>query len=146
MKKILLAIALVASFQAFAQEYAAEKKAVEKAEEAAQNPKKATKAQTWLKLGEAYIKAYDAPAGKIWIGASQQEMTYMGLAPQGMEECTIAGQYYQKLIFPDKLVYIGASTGTIAAFEVTKPVVNNALEKALDAYKKAAIVPVEAPI
>ncbi|MBR0240323.1 MAG: tetratricopeptide repeat protein [Bacteroidales bacterium] len=137
MKKILLAIALVASLQAFAQEYAAEKKAVEKAEEAAQNPKKATKAQTWLKLGEAYIKAYDAPAGKIWIGASQQEMTYMGLAPQGMEECTIAGQYYQKLIFPDKLVYIGASTGTIAAFEVTKPVVNNALEKALDAYKKA---------
>lgn len=139
MKKILLAIALMAGFSAvvLAQDYAAEKKAVEKAEEAAQNPKKATKSQTWLKLGEAYLKAYDAPTGKVWIGASQQEMTYMGVMPQGMEECSAGGQFFQKLIFADKNVYVGASTGTVAAIEVTKPVIANALEKALDAYKKA---------
>ena len=53
MKKILLVLALIATVQfAYAQKPEALKKAVEKAEVEAQNPKKAAKAATWLKLGD----------------------------------------------------------------------------------------------
>ena len=75
MKKIFLALALIATAQfAFAQKPDAIKKDLEKAEAAAQNPKKAEKAATWLKLAEVYLKAYEAPAGNIWVGATQQDM------------------------------------------------------------------------
>ncbi len=135
MKKIFLVLALIATVQfANAQKPEALKKAVEKAEIEAQNPKKATKAATWLKLADAYVKAYDAPAGNIWIGASQQELNIAlaGQRPVGQEQ---VGNFV-KLIYPDKDVYLNEA-GTVAFYEVTKPLVENALEKAIDAYKKA---------
>lgn len=135
MKKILLVLALIATVQfAYAQKPEALKKAVEKAEVEAQNPKKAAKAATWLKLGEAYLKAYDAPAGNIWIGASQQELTIAlaGQKPVAQEQ---VGNYL-KLVYPDKDVYINEA-GSVAFYEVTNPIVENALEKAVEAYKKA---------
>ena len=135
MKKILLVLALIATVQfANAQKPEALKKAVEKAEVEAQNPKKAAKAATWLKLGEAYIKAYDAPAGNIWIGASQQELqiALTGQRPISQEQ---VGNYL-KLVYADKDVYLN-ETGNVAFYEVTHPLVDNALEKAIDAYKKA---------
>ena len=135
MKKILLVLALIATVQfAYAQKPEALKKAVEKAEVEAQNPKKAAKAATWLKLGEAYLKAYDAPAGNIWIGASQQELTIAlaGQKPVAQEQ---VGNYL-KLVYADKDVYLNEA-GSVAFYEVTNPIVENALEKAVEAYKKA---------
>ena len=139
MKKIFLVLALIATVQfANAQKPDALKKAVEKAEVEAQNPKKAAKAATWLKLGEAYLKAYDAPTGGMWVGCTQQELsiTLRGQQPVSQEEVNINGTPYLKLVYEDKDVYIGQD-GRVALYQVTKPIVDNALEKALDAYKKA---------
>ena len=79
MKKILFALALLACVQvasAQSKEAVAAQKAIAKAEADAQNPKKNTKAGTWLKLGEAYLKAYEAPTTNI-VGASRQELALL---------------------------------------------------------------------
>ncbi len=139
MKKIFLVLALIATVQiANAQKPEALKKAVEAAEAAAQNPKKAAKAATWLKLGEAYIKAYDAPVGNIWVGASQQELAIAlsGQKPVSQEQVKLGGLDYTKLVYSDKNVYLG-DNGSVAFYEVTNPIVDNALGKAVEAYKKA---------
>ena len=77
MKKIILALAVLLAVQvadAQTKSPADAKKAVESAEAASQDAKKATKVATWLKLAEAYVDAYNAPAGAAWIGASKQEL------------------------------------------------------------------------
>ena len=138
MKKIFLALALIATAQfAFAQKPDAIKKDLEKAEAAAQNPKKAEKAATWLKLAEVYLKAYEAPAGNIWVGATQQDMALvMKENPISQEQVETLGVPYLKLVYSNKNVYLNEA-GQIAAIEVTEPLVEGALEKATEAYKKA---------
>ena len=77
MKRILIALAVLLSVQvADAQTKSpdAAKKAVAAAEAAAENPKKAAKVATWVKLATSYMDAYNAPAGSAWIGASKQEL------------------------------------------------------------------------
>ena len=69
MKKIFILLALLASVQignAQSKAAADAQKALDAAISASQNAKKATKAATWVKLGEAYLKAYEAPASKVW--------------------------------------------------------------------------------
>ncbi|MCR5364242.1 MAG: tetratricopeptide repeat protein [Bacteroidales bacterium] len=138
MKKIFLALALIVTAQfAFAQKPDAIKKDLEKAEAAAQNPKKAEKAATWLKLAEVYLKAYEAPAGNIWVGATQQDMALvMKENPISQEQVETLGVPYLKLVYSNKNVYLNEG-GQIAAIEVTEPLVEGALEKATEAYKKA---------
>ena len=80
MKRIFLALAVLFSIQiadAQVKSPAEAKKAVEAAEAATQNPKKAVKPATWMKLANAYVAAYDAPVGNVWIGARKQELMFM---------------------------------------------------------------------
>lgn len=76
MKKLMIVLALLASFQvANAQAGpAAAKKALDAALAASQNAKKATKVATWMKLAESYVEAYNAPSGNVWIGANENEL------------------------------------------------------------------------
>lgn len=140
MKKIMLALAILASVQiANAQSNSnAVAKAVESAKAAASNPKKAAKTATWLKLAKAYVDAYDAPAGKVWLGATQQEIAIAlaGEKPSSTEQVQLNGASYLKQVYNDKNLYFGTD-GKLNIIEVTKPVTENALEGALDAYKKA---------
>ena len=60
MKKIFIALAMIASMQiagAQVKSAADAQKAIDAAKAAAENPKKATKAATWMKLGDAYVAA-----------------------------------------------------------------------------------------
>lgn len=140
MKKILIALAILASVQvANAQSnLSAAKKAVETAEAAAQNAKKATKVATWMKLAESYMNAYNAPAGNVWIGAKQAELKLaMGNdKPASVENVVINGTQYTKEVYAEKNLYFNGA-GVLEMIEVTRPVVDNPLGKALDAYKKA---------
>ena len=139
MKKILIVLALLASFQvADAQSVAAAKKAVESAEAAAQNAKKATKAATWIKLGQSYLDAFNAPAGNVWVGAGEAELKLAmgGEKPTATEEVVLNGEKYVKQIYANKNLYFNGN-GQVEIIEVTKPVVDNALGKARDAFKKA---------
>lgn len=144
MKKILLALATVLSAQfAFAQvkSPAEAQKAVKSAEATAANPKKATKVATWLKLANAYMDAYNAPQGNAWLGAGAQELSLImnGERPKSEEQVVFNNESYKKAVYSNKNFYYNAN-GQLAMIEVTKPVIDNALGKALDAYVKADAV------
>lgn len=141
MKKILLALAVLASMQvanAQVKSAADAKKAVEAAEAAASNEKKAIKTATWIKLGQEYVKAYDAPTGNIIPGSNKTELALMmgSEKPVSTEAVEIQGAPYTKEVYADKNLYFNAN-GQLAVIEVTKPVYADALEKAIAAYQKA---------
>jgi tetratricopeptide (TPR) repeat protein len=147
MKRILIALAVLLSVQvADAQTKTPEvaKKAVEAADAAAQNPKKATKVATWLKLATSYMDAYNAPIGNAWVGASKQELSLLmaGQKPVSVENVVIEGQPFSKEIYADKELYFNQA-GQLIIIKVTKPVVEDALAKAIDAYEKAYEVDVK---
>ena len=146
MKKIALALALIASLQVAGTQVksvSAVKSAVESAKAAAENPKKATKVATWLKLGQAYLEAYDAPQGNAWVGATKQDLQLVNTnaKPTSVEEIVLEGQPMTKEVYPTCNYYF--RDGYLQMIEVTQPVVADALDKALDAYKKAYEVDVK---
>jgi len=141
MKKILLALAMFAAIQvadAQVKSAADVKKSVEAAEAATQNVKKAVKTATWLKLGQEYVKAYDAPTGNILPGSNKTELTLMmgSEKPVSSEEVTVNNERYTKDVYADKNLYFNQN-GQLAIIEVTKPVYEDALERAVKAYQKA---------
>ena len=140
MKKTLIVLALLASFQvANAQSNVnSAAKAVESALAASQNEKKATKVATWMKLAQAYVDAYGAPAGNVWLGADMNalQLSMGGEKPTSVETVTLNGTQYTKQVYENKNLYFN-SNGQLSVIEVVKPVVEDALRKALEAYKKA---------
>ena len=141
MKKILLALAMFAAIQvadAQVKSAADVKKSVEAAEAATQNVKKAVKTATWLKLGQEYVKAYDAPTGNILPGSNKTELTLMmgSEKPVSSEEVTFNNEKYTKDVYADKNLYFNQN-GQLVIIEVTKPVYEDALERAVKAYQKA---------
>lgn len=141
MKKILLALAMFAAIQvadAQVKSAAEVKKSVEAAEAATQNVKKAVKTATWLKLGQEYVKAYDAPTGNILPGSNKAELTLMmgSEKPVSSEEVTVNNEKYTKDVYADKNLYFNQN-GQLVIIEVTKPVYEDALERAVKAYQKA---------
>ena len=137
MKKLMIVLALLASFQvANAQAGpAAAKKALDAALAASQNAKKATKVATWMKLAESYVEAYNAPSGNVWIGANENELKLaMGNEkPASVENVVLGGAQYVKQVYDNKNLYFNTN-GQLEIIEVTKPVVENALDKAVEAY------------
>lgn len=141
MKKILLALAMFAAIQvadAQVKSAADVKKSVEAAEAATQNVKKAVKTAIWLKLGQEYVKAYDAPTGNILPGSNKTELTLMmgSEKPVSSEEVTVNNEKYTKDVYADKNLYFNQN-GQLVIIEVTKPVYEDALERAVKAYQKA---------
>lgn len=141
MKKILIVLSLFATMHiANAQVKSAvdAKKAVESAETSIQNPKKAVKANTWIKLGNAYVGAYDASVGNIWLGASKTELALImgNEKPLSTEQVVLGGEQMTKEVYETKNLYFRAD-GKLAMIEVTKPVYPDALDKAYSAYFKA---------
>ncbi len=143
MKKIFIALALIASVtfasaQNNVKSLSAAKSALEAAEAAANNAKKATKVATWLKLASSYMDAYNAPMGNGWIGASAQELNLVMGNQRAMSEenVEINGNQYLKKTYPTADYYFNQG-GQLSMIRVTQPIAQNALEKALDAYKNA---------
>ena len=135
MKRILFVLALAAAFQVAGAQVKpdAAKKAVAAAEANAQNVKKNTKAATWQKLGEAYVNAYDAPTGGVQPGWPRNLVTEK---PMAEEPAEVGGQPMTKLVYADKNIYVDGA-GNVSVVEVTVPLVEGALDKAVEAYSKA---------
>ncbi len=142
MKKVLMVLALAAAFTAAnaqVKSISAAETAVQKAKADAENPKKADKYATWIKYGKALVDAYDAPAGSGWLGASKSEVQLVSNneKPISVEQVVVAGQNWEKEVYPTRNYYYNEA-GQLGIIEVTKPIVEDALEQALEAYKKAA--------
>ncbi len=142
MKRIFLVLALAASLQVAnaqnAKSVAAAKSALEKAAAAAENPKQNTKMATWFKYGQALLDAYAAPSGNVWVGMTEQEMMLLGGAekPATEEQVILDGQPMRKLSYSNKNVFVNQA-GQVALVQVISPIVADALDKALEAFKKA---------
>ncbi len=144
MKKIFLVLAIVASMQAFdaqaqVKNPAAAKSAVEKAEAATTNPKQAVKPAVWIKYGHALLDAYNAPAGNVWTGMTRQELQVIGGGeqPQSESAVEVGGRQMTKVAYANKNLYFNEN-GLLELIEVTRPVVDGALDKALAAFREAA--------
>ena len=141
MKRILIALALILAVQvADAQVKTPDvaKKAVDAARVASADAKKATKVATWLKLANAYMDAYNAPAGAAWLGASKTELQLImgNEKPVSVEKVNLSGENYTKEVYRNKEFYYNAN-GQLVMINVTKPVVADPLEGARSAYAKA---------
>ena len=141
MKRILLALALVASVQVANAQIKSDadiQKAIEKAEATALDAKKGAKPAPWVKLGEAYVKAYSNPTANLSTGIDKQTFSLMaGEKPSSVETVTLDGQTYEKQVLSRANVYF-TQAGNLAFYEVTKPsVAGDPLEKAVNAYAKA---------
>ena len=141
MKRILLALALVASVQVANAQIKSDadiQKAIDKAEATALDAKKGAKPAPWVKLGEAYVKAYSNPTANISTGIDKQTFSLMaGEKPSSVETVTLDGQTYEKQVLSRANVYF-TQAGNLAFYEVTKPsVAGDPLEKAVNAYAKA---------
>ena len=141
MKRILIALAVLLSLQvADAQVKTPEaiKKAVSAAEAAAQDAKKNTKTATWLKLAEVYMSAYTAPSGSAWVGASKPELQLIMAndKPLSVETVELNGAPYTKEVYATRDYYFNAN-GVLEIINVTKPIYEDALARALNAYAKA---------
>lgn len=142
MKKTLIALTVLLSSAvlATAQQKSPEalRNAVVKAEAAAENPKKAEKPDTWMKIGKAYMDAYNGPAGQLWIGATQAEIQLVAgnVQPVSTETVKLGDALYQKQVYADKNLYFNQQ-GQLVLIEVTKPVFEDALGEALGAYARA---------
>ena len=135
MKRILFVLAMIATLQVASAQVKpdAARKALKSAEEAAMNAKKNTKASVWVKYGEALVNAHEAPTSGILLGGPR---TLISEKPSLTQPAEVNGKAMTKLVFADKNVYID-DAGNVALFEVTSPIAENALDKAVDAYKKA---------
>lgn len=150
MKKIFVVLAIAASMISAANANAqvksatAVRSAVEAAQKASADAKKATKVATWLKLGQSLIEAYNSPMGNGWIGATEQDLALvMGATkPSAEEQVIVNGAPMVKKVY-DTMNYYFNEGGQLSIIEVTKPVVEDALGKALAAYQKAAEVDVK---
>ena len=140
MKRLILALSLIAvSVMASAQikSDADIQKAIAKAEAAV--AKKADNTGNWIKLGQAYLNAYNNPTANVVGGDKQQLQLVMGNdKPVSSEQVVLGNQPYEKVVYNQKNLYFDAN-GNLAIVEVTKPSYDgDALAKALEAYKKAA--------
>ena len=145
MKKIIIALAVLLAVQfanAQVKPAAVAKKAVESADAAAQDPKKAPKVATWLKLAKAYEDAYNSPKGNavnmLGMGANQQSvaLTLGGEKPVKVEETTVGGEPCIREVYATR-DYIYNRGGQFIFIWVTAPVMEDPLAGALNAYAKA---------
>ena len=147
MKKILIALAIMLAVQvadAQVKTPEAAQKALDGAVAASKDPKKAAKVATWLKLATSYMDAYNAPAGSAWIGASRQELKLLMSNEKVLktENVVLGGDPLTKEVYANKDLYYNAQ-GQLVMIDITKPVINNALEGACEAYTKAYEVDVK---
>ena len=100
MKKLFLALALAASMSAaYAQSVKSDadiQKAIDKASATANDAKKGLKAASWMKLGDAYMNAYQNPTAAVAYG---MDKTTFGLAagekPKSVEVVNVDGQAFE---------------------------------------------------
>ena len=145
MKKIVAIIAIAASIFAVsaqaqnAKSVSVARAALEKAQAAAENPKQNTKLATWLKYGQSLLDAYSASQGNVWAGMTMSDLALVAANERMTSESQIVanGQNLTKRVYANKNLYFNEA-GQLAVIEVTQPLTDNVLDKALNAFAKAA--------
>lgn len=143
MKRILMMVAavlLVAAPAANAQKVNAEglKAKVAKADADAANAKKNVKSATWLNRGQAYWAVVDAPEANLYIGMPVNMLEVsIGKATSSQEGVKKGYSELTELVYPYVNIYVDPASGTVASWQVTDPIIENAAAVAVESFKKA---------
>ncbi len=143
MKRILMMVAavlLVAAPAANAQKVNADglKAKVAKADADAANAKKNVKSATWISRGQAYLAAVDAPEAGLYIGMPMNMLEVSLGKPMATNEGVKKGySELNELQYPYVNVYVDPASGTVASWQVTNPVIEDAAAVAVESFKKA---------
>ena len=142
MKKLLFAVvSLLMVVQLGAQSKAVTDalKGLDKAKADTENPKKNAVPATWVKLANAYVACFDAPAQGLLQGSPQMQVKLLIKDQQVLSSAQeeIGGKLYTVDKYDDKNLYYDEN-GVLVAWTVTKPAIENGLDLAFDAIKKAA--------
>lgn len=138
MKRILIALALILSVTTMSAQQA--QQAVDKAREAAKDAKKAAKVDTWLKLADELITAYDLPTKSLLPNATQTDvrMFLKGQTARDTKKVNIMDTEYTVETYADKDLYYN-SRGALDFWIVTRPAASgDLLGEATAALLKAA--------
>lgn len=140
MKKILLIVAFMSLvLSAGAQNKEKLISSINKAKATTENPKKAAKPATWIKLGDACLSAYNEMRGFCKIGFSQVDAgLFSNAKPVSTEQVTLPdGTAYTVEHYQYRDLYYNGE-GKVAAIIITQPLNDeNLLIEARDAYLKA---------
>ena len=109
-------------------------KSLDKAKADTENPKKSGQAATWVKLANAYVNCYDAPAQGLLQGSPQMQVKLLIKDQQVLssEQVEKGGKLLTADTYSDKVLYYDEN-GVLIAWTVTKPALEGALDLAFDA-------------
>lgn len=144
MKQTILTIAaaLMMCVPSFAQEPVtvnpeAIMKKITKSDEEIANEKKASKASTWMKRGDLMLQAETAYTEQIFEQAPINLLMMKIGNPATQEMVTIGRENYIKLGYGAYDVYVDASGQMVMGWNVTAPIYPEAIDKAIEAYRKS---------
>ena len=140
MKRILLVASALLMLVPFAsaqlKSSADVQKYVEAAKANAENPKKNTKAATWIKLGEAYYTAYTDATGDVKLGYDETNASlFLQAKPTSQEVVVVGGAQMVKNVYKTLNLYY--QNGLVAIIEPTDLAYPDALYLSAQAYAKA---------
>ncbi|MBP3332117.1 MAG: tetratricopeptide repeat protein [Tidjanibacter sp.] len=99
------------------------------------NPKKAAKSTTWINRGKALMDAETAISGNLFENMDMMTLNLLfGKAPQEAQ-VEKGGTAFTQLVYPDFVAYTDGAT--VQGWEITNIIYEGALDKAIEAYKKA---------
>ncbi len=110
---------------------------ITRAVEATKNPKKNTKAVTWIVNAKAHLDAATAATDKLFVGMDEQ-MVLLTIGDKTLESRgteKINGETYNTFVFPFFTAYL--KDGKLVAWKQTKEIYPNAIEIALESFNKA---------
>ncbi len=144
MKQTILTIAaaLMLCVPSFAQEPVkvnpeAIQKKIAKSDDEIANEKKATKASVWMKRGDIMMEAETAYTNQIFEQAPVNLLMMKIGNPATQEMVTIGNAQYIKLGYGAYDVYVDAGGQVVQGWNVTEPIYPEAIDKAIEAYKKS---------
>ena len=138
MKKFLTTVLLLTCIQiGYSQQFA---KSISKSNEDIENPKKKDNPKTWIERAELMRKIYDEPTSKIPNQGITEDLLAKllnGEQPLDIKEYVVEGETLKAIVYRNKEVFVN-SNGVVLRSRTTKTEIDNPLDKALEAYKKAA--------
>ncbi len=140
MKKIMMVIAaafIFAAPAAMAQKINAEsfQSDLVKSDKDIANPKKSAKASTWINRGDIFVEAQQAPTKSLFVGMEASMLKLADGNPSQTKKVDIKGASYQAFVYPYYTAYI--QDGKVVAWDVTRTVFDDSIEKAIECYAKA---------
>ncbi|MFI3262760.1 MAG: tetratricopeptide repeat protein [Rikenellaceae bacterium] len=145
MKKLVLILSVVAltTTSTFAQKVNVDalKAKIAKSDETIANPKKNTKAATWLSRGEMFTSVAEANCNSIFVGMLESMVTEAIGKPTNASSIpveVINGKELKKFEYPTVDIYFSNDATSKVVYWIEKSTVDeNAIDKAVEAYLKA---------